>query len=99
MTYQNQKYSMFNQPGYSCISMYAYKRVLCLRICRLCLSKVYSAAAGQTSAPPLPITHQHHNLMCPSTATIPQPKHPYGLDLGESPLPESLQGVCVYERN
>lgn len=60
---------------------------------RLHLSKVYSAAAGQT------ITLQHCKLMCPSKATVPQPKHPYGLDLRESPLPEYLQSVCVDERN
>lgn len=95
MTYQNHKYSMFN-AFYSCISMYAYRRVLCLRICSLSLSKVYSAAAGQTSAPPLPITHQHHNLMCPSTATIPQPKHPYGLNLGGIPSARIFTGcLCV----
>lgn len=62
---------------------------------RLRLSKVYLAAAGK----PLPITLQHCKLMCPSTATVLRPKHPYGLDLRESPLPEYLQGVCVDERN
>lgn len=91
-------YSIFNKPGYFSVSIEKSSVITYLHF-RLSLSNVYLAAAGQTSAPPLPITHQHRNLMCPSTATIPQPKHPYGFDLRESPLPGSLQGVCMDDRN